>query len=133
MASRIIPKNLRVKYIPPFPSNFSITVETVKITYAATAFTASAARIFTEAYSAFNESNVVKEPAPASNGKTSGTNVALFAKCDESLKISISSTISSDIRNIITAPATANEFISTPKRLSIQSPTKKKRNISAKE
>ena len=89
--------------------------------------------MLTEAYSAFSARRVVNEPAPASNGKTSGTKVAFFAICDESLNISISRIISSAIRNIMTAPATAKELISTPNSPNIQSPTKKKRNIRANE
>ena len=65
-----------------------------------------------EAYSALSESKVVNEPAPASRGKTKGTSVASFIG-PVFLNISISRIISSDIRKITNAPATANEAMST--------------------
>ena len=66
MASRIIPKNLRVKYTPPLPMAFWMTAVALSIMNTTTAFSISAERIFTDAYSAFSERSVVNEPAPAS-------------------------------------------------------------------
>ena len=88
--------------------------------------------MFKAEYSARSESNVVNEPAPASSGKTSGTYVASLIG-PAFLKISISNTISIAIRKSTKAPATANEFISTPKRFSKPSPMKKKRHIRKSE
>lgn len=81
--------------------------------------------IFTLAYSARSESSVVKEPAPANKGKTTGMSVAdligpMF------LKITTSRIISSDMRKITKEPAMANEAISTLNKRSITSPAKKK-------
>ncbi|CDB58353.1 unknown [Bacteroides ovatus CAG:22] len=68
--------------------------------------------ILTLAYSARRESKVVKAPAPANRGKTSGTKVASLIG-PWFLKISISRIISKDIRKMTNAPATANDSIST--------------------
>ena len=68
--------------------------------------------MLTGAYSERSESKVVKAPAPANKGNTNGTNVASLIG-PWFLNISISNIISSDIRKITKAPATANEAIST--------------------
>ena len=62
------------------------------------------------AYSARSDNSVVKAPAPASSGKTSGTRVASLMG-PVFLKISTSRIISSDIMKI--TKATANEAMST--------------------
>ena len=85
-----------------------------------------------EAYSAFNESNVVKDPAPAIRGKTTGTSVASFMG-PIFLNIVISRIISKDMKNKTREPAIANERMSTLNNLSIASPARKNPNINAKD
>ena len=45
----------------------------ISTTYTTIIFAHKASRIFNAEYSARSESNVVNEPAPASNGNTNGT------------------------------------------------------------
>ena len=75
-------------------------------------FNTNASKILTVAYSARKDNKVVNEPAPASSGKTNGTNVASFIG-PMFLNTSISNIISIDIRKMTKAPATANEAMST--------------------
>ena len=84
-------------------------------------FSSKATRILMSQYSAFSESKVVKEPAPANKGNTNGTSVASLIG-PVFLKICTSRSISSDMRNIISAPAMANDWISTLNNLRIKSP-----------
>ncbi len=72
--------------------------------------------IFNTSYSALNVNSVVNVPGPAINGKAIGTiEAAAGASC---LKKSVPRTISSPMMNSTTAPATANELMSTLKRSS---------------
>ena len=89
-------------------------------------------RMLTEAYSAFRDSSVVKEPAPARRGNTIGTSVAALMG-PMFLKISTSSSISRAIKKMTSAPATANDSMSTLKRWSMASPAKKNPTSSADE
>ena len=82
-------------------------------------------RMFTGAYSARSDSSVVNEPAPAISGKTTGTSVASLMG-PMFLKISMSRIISTAMRKMTKAPATAKLSISTLKSCSTASPAKKK-------
>jgi hypothetical protein len=88
--------------------------------------------ITNELYSAFNESNAVKAPGPASKGKIMGTMVALFVGLSI-LNISTPKVISQAITNRTTDPATAKEDTSTLNNRKIPSPTKKKAKRIRKE
>ena len=87
--------------------------------------TIRAIMIFRELNSAFSDSKVVNTPGPAINGKITGTSVAVPPGLSN-LKISIPKVISMATTNMTNDPAIANEDTSTPKRLSIPSPAKKK-------
>lgn len=85
-----------------------------------------AVMMFSTWYSALRESTVVRAPAPAIRGKMMGTMVAeppgpLY------LKISMSSIISQARIRMMMEPATAKDWISTPKRERMASPRKRKR------
>lgn len=73
IASKIIPKNFFTKYIPDLPNIRCMRPVVIKTTYTTTIFAHKASKIFKAEYSALSERSVVKEPAPASNGNTSGT------------------------------------------------------------
>ena len=92
----------------------------------------SAVRMLIVAYSARKVTSVVNVPAPASSGKTRGTSVASLIG-PWFLKISMSRIISSAIRKMMSAPAMANEAMSTWKIFRMASPPKKKRRSNAKE
>ncbi len=81
--------------------------------------------MFKTLYSARKESKVVKEAAPAINGKTKGTKVAESVG-PSYLKISTTKIISHHNTNITKAPATAKEEISTLNKESKELPTNKK-------
>ena len=63
-------------YIQPFTRNLSTLFVDFSTTYTQIIFRANAIKMLTAANSARSESNVVNAPAPASKGKTNGTNVA---------------------------------------------------------
>ena len=73
IARRIIPKNFFTKYIPDLPNMRCMRPVVISTKYTMTMFSERASKIFSEEYSARSDNNVVNEPAPASNGKTSGT------------------------------------------------------------
>ena len=62
--------------MPPLPKKRSTRPVMLTTKYTHNIFNTKATIILTLAYAARRESNVVKAPAPASNGKTSGTKVA---------------------------------------------------------
>ena len=98
--------------MPPLPKKRSTLPVMLTTKYTHIIFKTNAMIILILAYSARKESKVVKAPAPANSGKTNGTSVASLIG-PWFLKISISRIISSDIRKITNAPATANDSMST--------------------
>ena len=70
-----------------------------------------------------NESSVVRPPAPAISGKTTGIKVASLGESGEFLKISISRIISRAMTKMMSEPAMAKEEISTWNRFKKASPT----------
>lgn len=69
------------------------------------------------------ESSVVRPPAPAISGKTTGIKVASLGESGEFLKISISRIISRAMTKMMSEPAMAKEEISTWNRFKKASPT----------
>lgn len=67
---------------------------------------------------------VVKAPAPAISGKTTGKKLESFGESGVSLKMEMSNIISQAITKIINEPATAKDAVSTPKRFKNISPKK---------
>lgn len=124
IAKRIMPKNLRKRYMAAGEitfSTFSVAFSTINTNIM---LSKRAINMFTVAYSARSESSVVNEPAPANSGNTTGMRVAdligpMF------LKITTSSIISSDMRKITSEPATANDSMSTLNKCNMASPAKK--------
>ena len=80
--------------------------------------------MFAKSYSALRVRIVVNVPAPAIKGNAIGTIDAVSGV--SSLKSVIPNINSSEIKNIIKDPATANEFISIPIRVRICSPKNRK-------
>ena len=80
--------------------------------------------MFAKSYSALRVRIVVNVPAPAIKGNAIGTIDAVSGV--SSLKSVIPNISSSEIKNIIKDPATANEFISIPIRVRICSPKNRK-------
>ena len=76
--------------------------------------------MFMVAYSARSDSRAVKAPGPATNGNANGT-IAALPDGPAFLNMTTSSTISSAIKKMMSAPATANERISTLNSCKIQS------------
>lgn len=76
--------------------------------------------------SAFNDIMVVKVPAPASNGKATGTILPEAASPGSSLKSFIPKIISRPINSITIDPARANDEISIPNKAKIDAPKNKK-------
>ena len=81
---------------------------------------------------AFNDMIVVNVPLPAINGKAIGTIVPEGAFLS-GLKNSIPNTISNPKIKMTIEPATANDFISTPKIFKNGFPIKKNKTINAPE
>ena len=77
--------------------------------------------MFSTWYSALSDRTVVRAPAPAMSGKMIGTMVA-EPPGPWYLNISISRTISQASMRMMIEPATAKDWISTPKRDSMASP-----------
>ena len=71
-------------------------------------------RMLIEAYCELKDKMVVKAPAPANSGKTTGKKLLSLGASALLLNISISKIISIAITKIISEPAIANEAISTP-------------------
>ncbi|MNR47700.1 hypothetical protein D3C85_1668350 [compost metagenome] len=84
--------------------------------------------IFCVAYSVFNDNSVVMVPAPAINGKASGTMDTVSGT--SSLKIVNPSTISIAIKKITNEPAMAKDSTSRPMIFNRVSPAKRKMIIS---
>ena len=82
---------------------------------------ARAAKILICANSAFSEISVVNAPGPAISGNTTGIRVASFVG-PPYLKISTSRSISKAMMKMMSAPATANDWMSTWKSCSTASP-----------
>ena len=102
--------------MPPLPRNLSTFPVSFKTIYTQTMLSTKAIMIFTLAYSARSDNNVVNAPAPANRGNTRGTSVASLIG-PVFLNISTSRIISSAMKNIMSAPAIANDSMSTRKRL----------------
>ena len=78
-------------------------------------------------YSALMDMMVVSVPAPARSGNAKGTTEAdAVAASSSSLKICTPRSISNAINPMSMLPATANDFISTPIKVSNFSPKKRK-------
>lgn len=88
-------------------------------------FTTMPAMILKLSYSDFSEMIVVSVPAPAKSGKAMGTILPEPPSSCVSLKKRIPNIISSPIKNIINAPASANELTSIWKRLKMPAPKNK--------
>lgn len=84
-------------------------------------FNTSAMMMFIDEYSALNDNNVVKVPGPDNSGNANGT-IDDIPSGESCLKISRPHTISSDMINKTIAPATENDFKSTPNSPSVASP-----------
>ena len=77
-------------------------------------------------YWTFKEMIVVNVPAPANNGKATGTMLPEAFSILSSLKKRIPKIISNPIKNITNDPAKAKEEMSTPNRLKIADPKNRK-------
>ena len=124
IAKRIIPKTFLIMLMPDLPNQFPNSLENFKIAYTKMILIKMARIILDKLYSALKESKEVIVPGPAIIGNARGTIEAVSGA--SSLYNVIPNIISSAKNNITNEPATVNEFISIPIRLSISLP--KKRN-----
>lgn len=110
-------------YIPPAPKNFSMCLVNFKTIYMTITFATIALKILILSYWARIDNMVVKEPAPAINGNTTGKKLLSFGPSVLLLNISISNIISNAMTKIIKEPATANDDMSTLNKAKKASPT----------
>jgi hypothetical protein len=81
--------------------------------------------IFSSSNCDFREIKVVIVPAPAMMGKAKGTMECVFVSISSLLKILLPNVISIPIKKMISAPAIANELVSTPNKCKMNFPAKK--------
>ena len=129
--NRIIPNTLLIIPIPFFPRSLSILVEDLRIMQTNKELIIIAKITFVRAYSALNDRRVVRVPAPAIIGNAIGTIDAVSGSSP--WNIVTPRTISSAIKKITIAPATAKELMSIPMRFKISSPKNKKPIIMIQE
>ena len=109
IANRIIPKTLRNTIKPPGPIFFSRKFVDLSTANMMNRFKMIPIKILAGSYTARNESMVVSVPAPAISGNAKGTIEPIPFEVGSDLKSVMPKIISTAIKNIMIAPAIANE------------------------
>lgn len=107
----------------PAPKIRSIFLLNLSTIYTQTMLNKTAKIMLMSAYWERIDNKVVRAPAPAISGKTTGIKVASLGESGELLKISISNIISIAMTKMMSEPAIANDEISTWNKRKNASPT----------